>query len=220
LLLEQEGRFKMRKIIYVLLIVLLFSPMTWGQDIVEAPVWNVGDKWIFDKGSIEVVDKNENSYTLNFSKDFNQSENMGFEKIVLDRSTLNRIYIIYEAKTEKYHGGLKRILNFPLNLKKEWQDNYSGYFDNNKAYGPSDYTEYYQVLGWQDVNVQAGKFKAIKIERIVKPSQAGFSTFANVRAIYWYVPGVKYFVKCRFNLSLAHFFSSYEWELVSFKLKK
>lgn len=202
----------MRKMYSVLIIILFFTPMTWGQGKVEAPVWNVGDKWIFTRGSIEVVGADGNGYLLNFSRDFPAAENFGFEMIVFDRSTLNRIYKIYGGKTEKYTEGLRRMFNFPLYPKKEWKDNFFGLI------GPTvgNYIEYYEVLGWQDVDVEAGKFKTIKIERIVEGSAT--STYrVNGRAIFWYAPEVKYFVKCRINYG---FIAGDEWELVSFKLKR
>jgi hypothetical protein len=200
----------MRKMNYVLLIILLFSPMTWGQEKVEAPVWNVGDKWIFTKGSIEVVGADAKSYVLIYSSDFPTAEESGIEKkIVFDRSTLNRIYTIHKGKTEKYTEDFRKMFNFPLYPKKEWQDNY---FSNLFA---TEFIEYYEVLGWQDVEVEAGTFKTIKIERISKPFRAYL--LWGQRAIFWYAPEVKNFVKCRFNFGYT---GNSEWELVSFKLKR
>ena len=45
----------MKKIVLLLGIFLLFPSITWAQEKVEAPVWNVGDKWVFTQGNIEVV---------------------------------------------------------------------------------------------------------------------------------------------------------------------
>ena len=36
-------------------LVLLLPFVLFAQDRVEAPVWNVGDKWILTEGSVEVV---------------------------------------------------------------------------------------------------------------------------------------------------------------------
>ncbi len=55
----------MRKIIVLLGIFLFFPSITWAQEKVEAPVWNVGDKWVFTQGNIEVVGSDQNSYILN-----------------------------------------------------------------------------------------------------------------------------------------------------------
>ena len=59
----------MRKITFILWIFLLFPSIIWAQEKVEVPVWNVGDKWVFTQGNIEVVGSDQNSYILNFSKD-------------------------------------------------------------------------------------------------------------------------------------------------------
>ena len=99
----------MKKIVLLLGIFLLFPSITWAQEKVEAPVWNVGDKWVFTQGNIEVVGADENSYTLNFSKDTYILENKGFEKIIFDKSTLNRIYALKGDKREKYTVGTRRI---------------------------------------------------------------------------------------------------------------
>ena len=84
----------MQKIFFLLWIFLLFPSITWAQEKVEAPVWNVGDKWVFTQGNIEAVGADQNSYTLNFSKDTCRVENKGL--IVFDKSTLNKIYAIRE----------------------------------------------------------------------------------------------------------------------------
>ena len=82
----------MKKITVLLWIVLLFPSITYAQEKVEAPVWNVGDKWVFTEGNIEVVGADEKSYTLNFSKDICIHQSKGFEKTIFDKSTLTRIY--------------------------------------------------------------------------------------------------------------------------------
>ncbi len=109
----------MKKII-LLGFVLLFPIITSAQDKIEAPVWNVSDKWVFTQGNIEVVGADQNSYTLGFSKDTCIIENKKLEKMILDKSTLNRIYALKEDKREKYTLAQRRILNFPINLGMEW----------------------------------------------------------------------------------------------------
>jgi hypothetical protein len=64
------------------------------------------------------------------------------------------------------------------------------------------------------VEVQAGNFKSIKLEYTEKNMSVGDSG----KAIYWYVPEVKYFVKCVYDKSF--WVRVADWELASFKLNK
>ena len=58
----------MKKIIFLLWIFLLVPSITWAQERVEAPAWNVGDKWDFSKGgTAKVVGADQNSYIVEFS---------------------------------------------------------------------------------------------------------------------------------------------------------
>jgi hypothetical protein len=206
----------MKKVILLLWIFLLFPSITWAQEKVEAPVWIVGDKWIFTQGNIEVVGADKNSYTLNFSKDTSILENNGFEKIIFDKSTLNRIYALKDDKREKYTVATRRILNFPFHLGKEWNDSCTAPVLVGPGTGiPRDLFEAFKVLGWENVEVHAGNFKAIKLEYTVE--NRSYFGLTPGKHIYWYAPEVKYFVKCQYDKS---FVRVADWELTSFKLSK
>jgi len=159
----------MRKTIFLLSIFLLVSSIAWAQDKIEAPAWNVGDKWVFTQGSIEVVGADESSRTLSFSKDTCRVENMGHEKIILDKSTLNKIYALREDKREKFAEPQRRLLNFPFNLGKEWSDTGTVTPLSGPMKGKTmDISENFKVLGWEDVKVQAGNFKTIKLQHTIE----------------------------------------------------
>jgi hypothetical protein len=36
-------------------LVLFLAPAVCAQEKIKAPVWNVGDKWVFTRGNIEVI---------------------------------------------------------------------------------------------------------------------------------------------------------------------
>ena len=204
----------MKKIIVLLGVFLLFPLITWAQEKIEAPVWKVGDTWVFTQGKIKVIGADENSYTLKFSKDTSIMETKGFDKIIFDKSTLNRIYTLKDDNREKYTKGHRRILNFPLNLGGEWKDTFTSQILLGPLKGTSaNFSEAVKVIGWEDVKVKAGDFKTIKLEY----TQA-LGTKLSGKAIYWYAPEVKYFVKCIYDKS--YFMGLADWELVSFKLKK
>lgn len=205
----------MRKVIALLWIFLLLPSITWAQDKIMAPAWNVGDKWVFTQGSIEVVGVDQNSYTLNFSKDTCRVENMGHEEIIFDKSTLNKIDGIREDKREKFTQPQRRILDFPFNLGKEWSDTGTVTPSSGPMKGKTmDVSETFKVLGWENVKVQAGNFKTIKLQHTIKNRTMN----ASGESLYWYAPEVKYFVKCEYDTS--YWLGVTNWELISFKFKK
>ena len=88
----------MKRLIYWGLIFLCFPSMPCAQDKVEMPIWNVGDTWVFNnsspylenKGTIEVISADRNSYTVKFSDGICVAETQGFETILFEKSTLHR----------------------------------------------------------------------------------------------------------------------------------
>ena len=83
----------MRRIIYFGLLALCFPTILFAQAEVNAPVWHLGDKWVFSNGgTIEVINADQNSYVLKFSEDICVVESQRFNKIMFDKSTLHRMY--------------------------------------------------------------------------------------------------------------------------------
>jgi hypothetical protein len=205
----------MRKVVLLLWVMLLFPAITWAQDKIEAAVWNVGDKWVFTQGSVETIGVDQNSYTLAFSKDTCRVENMGYEKIIFDKSTLNKIEGIREDKREKFTQPQRRLLAFPFNLGKEWSDMGTVTPSSGPMKGITmDVSETFKVLGWENVKVQAGNFQAIKLQHTIKNRTMN----ASGESLYWYAPEVKYFVKCEYDT--IYWIGVTNWELISFQLKK
>ena len=78
--------------------------------------------------------------------------------------------------------------------------------------------ENYKVLGWEEVEVRAGKFKAVKIEYKKCWSFPG-TGMVEGKAWYWYSPEVKYVIKYQYDKSpMWSRFTN--WELISFELMK
>jgi len=83
------------------------------------------------------------------------------------------------------------------------------------------YTEIFTVLGYEDLRVQAGKFKSIKLEyECITTSSTDPFTPAGVemKSIFWYSPAVKYLIKGQYDKSYPD--EAKDWELVSFKCSK
>jgi hypothetical protein len=215
----------MKKVISLGWLVLFLPVMTYAQDKIEAPVWNVGDKWVLTgNGSIEVVKADQSGYILKFSEGNCIIEGQGFNTILFEKATLNRINAVEGDKRKKYVMGLSRVLDFPLSTGKQWKSTYSSIGPAVMHQAVLDYSEIYKVLGWEDVAVRAGKFKALRVEYRRKTIGAS-STWTNIGAEfmnqYWYSPNVKYFVKCQYDKALVEESKeAFNWELTSFQLKK
>ena len=222
----------MKKMIFLAWLVLFLPAMLSAQEKIDAPVWAVGDKWAFTgDGTIEVMQVDQNGYFMNFSDSICVIDRQGFNKILFEKSTLQRSYSLEGGKKRKYSMGLKNIFNFPFNPGKQWKHEYSAQPILTKGYRTSrgiptlDYYENIKVLGWEDIGVKAGKFRALKIEFISghKEYMAGMMpgpAYEN-KGYYWYSPEVKYFVKRQYDKALTDVHKEiFDWELASFKLKK
>lgn len=200
--------------------------MAFAQDKIEAPVWNAGDKWNFTgDGSIEVVKADQSGYILKFSSKNCSFENQGCNAILFDKSTHNRINFVDGEKRKKYTDGLSKVLNFPLIAGKQWNGAYSAVGPGTMHTVSYDFSETYKVSGWEDITIQAGKFKALRLEyKRVITSVSGWGTMQVGEEIinrYWYSPDVKYFVKCAYDKDwMKGNKDIFNWELVSFQLKK
>jgi hypothetical protein len=197
----------MKKMFLLALLVVFIPAIVCGQDKVQAPVWNMGDKWTLTGGvTISVVNADEKTYAVKYLT-------AGGESILIcEKSSLNRLYSMDKDKKIPYEGRNKRLFNFPLEIGKGWKDK----FTTKGAIREYTYLETFTVLGWEDIVVQSGKFKTVKIEY----KQAGADEPAKEGKLwYWYSPDVKYMVKCQYEKS-DYWDALYDWELASFELKK
>jgi hypothetical protein len=205
--------------------------MVFAQEKVEAPVWNTGDKWVFDReGPMEVIGCDAQCFSVKFSGGIFSRDTSGIA--VFDRSTLNVKYLLEKDRRKAYNGLRKTLLNFPFTPGKQWKDvygrdepAYSGGFYSAIA---AEYRETFRVLGWEEVEVRAGKFKAIKVEykiEIYTRGAIGWLLRDESKSLYWYSPEVKNFVKCQHEKGYSESLiqekaARADWELVSYELKK
>jgi len=223
----------MKQIAFLGCLILLLASTVFAQEKIEAPVWNVGDKWIFtSNGVIEVLGIDQDGYVVKFSDDIAVTERQGFDKVIFDKATMQRIYslsarsfFLKGEKRNKYSAGLRNILNFPFTPGKQWENAYSAKpVISTLRHLPSlDYYEKFKILGWEEVGVQAGKFRALKIQ-CIRGHQAmpqAHIYAAEGKSFYWYSQDVKYFVKCEPDKAwIEQSKEIFNWELLSFQLKK
>ena len=222
----------MKKMFFLALVISFLPATVVAREKVEAPVWNVGDKWVFTgDGTIEVMQADQNGYVMNFLDSICVMERQGFNKILFEKSTLQRSYSLDGGKKRKYSMGLKKIFSFPFSLGKQWKHAYSAQPIITRGYRTSqgiptlDYYENIKITGWEDISVKAGKIRALRIEFVSghKEYQVGLMPRpgSEVKNYYWYAPGVKYFVKCQYDKDwIKDQKELFNWELASFQLKK
>jgi hypothetical protein len=213
----------MKKMIFLGWLIVFLPALAFAQEKIEAPVWNVGDKWVFDReGPMEVTGRDARYYSVQFSGGIFSEDASGIA--LFERSTLNVKYMLERDRRKEYRGFRKKILNFPLTLGKQWKD----LFERNElgpigGIGRAEYQETFRSLGWEEVEVRAGKFKAIKVEyKFVR--SFGLGSGGENKAWYWYSSEVKNFVKCQYEKGYIEGLDKKEarqnWELVSYELKK
>jgi hypothetical protein len=220
----------MKKMILLGWLVLFFVPAVCAQEKIEAPVWNVGDKWVFDReGPMEVIGRDAQYYAVKFSGGIFPKDAYGIA--LFERSTLNVKYMLESDQRKEYKGFQKKILNFPLIVGKQWKDLIQR--DEIRPGGPTPYEYHvtFRVLGWEEVEVRAGKFKALKLEYIFQPSwrsNMGWIPGYESKAWYSYSPEVKHFVKCQYEKGYMESIDERggerevraNWGLVSYELRK
>jgi hypothetical protein len=220
----------MKKMAFLAWLIVILPALAFAQEKIEEPVWNVGDKWVFDReGLMEVTGRDARWYSVKFSGGIFPEDNSGIA--IFERSTLNVKYMLEDDQRKEYRGLRKKILNFPLTLGKQWKDIYQrdelgagGWGDM----GAVEYQETFWVLGWEEIEVRAGKFKAIKLEyniEILSRGIMGWISRGTSKAWYWYSPELKNFVKCQYEKGYRESFiqekgARVDWELVSYELKK
>lgn len=205
----------MKRMILVSLMVLFVPISIFGQDKIEAPVWNVGDKWTFTAAPTMVVVKADDStYTV-------KSMTPKVEYVIIyDKTSLNRLYSVEKDKQIPYKEQNKKALDFPLSIGKAWKTKYSTSVHRGNIRLPQEYTyiESRTALGWEDVEVRAGKFKALKMEVHYERLEEIKGQPKEGRAWVWYSPDVKNLIKCK--LATVFWTGYYDWELTSFQPRK
>ena len=203
----------MKKIILLSFLVLFIPAVVCGQNRFEAPLWNVGDRWnLTGDVIVSVASADQKTYAVKYSVSGGESV------LIYDKSTLNRLHIMDKDKPIKYEGRNKRLFNFPLEIGKSWSDKFA---IKSGTFGAQEIvvTETFTPVGWEDIQIQAGKFRAIKLEYKSEMAVEAAGRPKQGKAWYWYSPDVKYMLKCQYERT-EYWDAIYDWELASFELKK
>ncbi len=203
----------MKKSILLIFLVALIPAIVFGQDKIDAPSWNIGDKWVVGEDTlITVASADESSYSLKYTMGGRDSF------LIYEKPSLNRIFYMAREKRIRYEGRNRKLFNFPFEIGKSWQDKYV-VKPTSLGAQEATYLETFTPLGWEDMETRAGKFKAIKIEYKQERVGQAAGQPKEGKVFYWYSPDVKYMLKCQFEKS-DYWDETSDWELTNFKLKK
>lgn len=238
------------RIIAAALLGAVFSSITFAQSI-EKPLFKAGDTWMYRN----TTEKGQDGW------------NQTHDEITVSRVTASSIYYTSkqsgstQAPLELISGTdwsrvrnvngkeivVNKPLTFPLSVGRTWELQYTEQHPN-KAHRYEQWSSTYKVVGFETVEVPAGKFSALKIEAegkwvaqmepantVVQGAQSSQNSTTMVTQVqkttadtvtgrtykaFWYAPEVKRWVK-----SVEEYYGSngvrnerYAAELESFKL--
>lgn len=213
----------MKKIVILGCLILFLVPPIWAQEKAEAPVWKVGDRWAYKSDSgiemtMECIGDEKDLFVLN--RNVSQGSRKGKWTLYFDKKDMTCVKVTKDGKENKEERDrTKKGFNFPLFPGRQWTYSSSFY---NPAYNMNhDVLTEYSVIGVEDVEVPAGKFRAFKV--MVKitmtelsPPQRQFSG----AYYYWWAPDARAIIKYETDRSTFFQRADFQrYELISFNLK-
>ncbi len=112
------------------------------------------------------------------------------------------------------------LFSFPLEPGKVWQGKYRMSRSDGRVF---DYDMSVTAVGWEDVTVPAGRFKALKLSSVswYRRIDSGGTAHGRIAVNRWYVSELKRFVKSE-TLDTGNNFIVYQddtWELMKFRVQ-
>ncbi len=183
-------------------IALVFSSLAYGQP-VEKPNLKLGDRWIFKTTDLfknEELSRFEQRISavsesvVNIDQTTTYSSK-GANTGRVSKRTANPL--TWTFQNSRIFEGKYVFLAFPLEVGQTWTNDYA--FKKNDG-SEVRFSSPVKVEGWEDIQVPAGKFRALKIVHSGFYSIRGTQQFWQGRAAetVWYVPEVKKFVRSDF----------------------
>ncbi len=189
-----------RVIIYLCFMLAQISPALAQSSPVNKPDIKVGDRWKY-----QVTNIYNNQVTSKFEQ---KITNVNGDEIKLDQTTFsspedsagrvasrdaNRATWTFPDR--RIFEGSYVFLDFPLEVGKTWKNEYQR--NRNEGGGTTAFSSPVKVEGWEEVEVPAGKFKALKVVHsgfYNSKTNTGAWTGRSEETV-WYSPDVKKFVK-------------------------
>ena len=190
-----------RLVACVLLIALAFaSHSASAQESVPKPGVKAGDTWTYQRFD-KKTDKVPLYYTLTAT--------------FSDRGAIHGVYTYSGGRREtdadwtdewnqvsRSDGGVfngdSGLFRFPFQVGKEYKVSYDLMLPRRGAFRVF-HQRLVKVVGWEEIAVPAGKFKALRIDANGTYQRQDRSLTGDVTVSYWYVPHVKRWVKVTFQ---------------------
>jgi hypothetical protein len=206
----------MKKIaIFITIFILMPGSLALAQEKIDPPIWNVGDKWVYQtadgkKSSNEVVKVEDEFFVVRIG---------GSPYLhVYDKKTMNITKYIDSSGTEASATALN-VYDFPLFVGKKWGGRIVASGAKRQAGGgPWEYS--FNAEKIEEIKTVAGSFKAVRLyckHSNLNPKAKHIGGWMK----FWYSPDAKAWVKKEVEKS-AYFDGTVnvDTELVSYQLKK
>lgn len=198
-----------------------------AQGPVAAPRLAPGDRWVYDRygftdrlsSRVEVVIAKIDAGTGLLEEKVTTLEALAPDaRPKGEERTEQRVAATLTQPTTKTLRGHFSVLEFPLEVGKTWRNEML--FTGTRGYDIL-LESAAKVVGWEDVQVPAGKFRALKVERVttLRGDRGPFA--GNRSTVVWYVPEVRRWVRYDFTYTSnrADDQNRFRLELVSFQVK-
>lgn len=193
---------------------------TWNVgDKLEAPIRNVGDKWKYraDNGmewTAEIIGDEKDVYIERFVIPGGIKKGEWVRHF--EKGSMHCVKTFRDGRIDREENNrVKKIYDFPLYAGKKW----SYRFDVFSGTMTHDLLIELKIVGFEEVEVPAGKFNAFKVET-KDTVTTGSGTGHSGTSYYWYSPDVKSMIKVEFLPSgLRRSIDYNKVELISFELK-
>ena len=211
-----------RPIARVLLIALVFAWQSANaQQSVPKPAVKAGDTWTYQR-----FDKQKDKVPLYYTLTATFS----------DRGAIHGVYAYSGGRREtdadwtdewnqvaRSDGGVfttdSGLFHFPFQVGKEYEVNYDLTLPRQGNFRVL-HQRLVKVVGWEEVTVPAGRFKALRIQANGTYKRQDRSLIGEVTVSYWYVPQVKRWVKVTFqDRSTAGLHEDGAEELLTFRVQ-
>jgi hypothetical protein len=186
-----------------LVVMPVFTAFAQSPSAVEKPELKVGDRWVFRN-----VDLWKNEETSQFEQKVTAADgdNIDLEATTIASKVNANVGTVFKRKADRSTWtfanrsvveGKYVTFAFPLEVGKTWDFQYSAQLRDRKvAHQVSA-----KVEAWEDVQVPAGKFKALKVvhsDTYQVRTTDGRTWSERLTETFWYAPEVKRFVKREF----------------------
>jgi hypothetical protein len=161
---------------------------------IERPQVKPGDSWTYRR-----MDYLTNEPTGTYALRVTHADARAISAVVIDTRQKTEYDVIYTAEwnvgvsSTSVRTGDRYLYKFPLRVgatyKADWEN------ENVRSGVRTRHVRTVRVVGWEEVIVPAGKFRALKIEAEGYWERLDVSGSSTARNVIWYVPEVKRWVK-------------------------